>query len=160
MNILIAQAQILNNLFSLITIFWQLSIWRKKIKQKLQQHGKWLVGPIIKTFHVVQMHNGWQFAKMLTTFIIRLISIFKQFHKLKCIFIRTFCRLFHKRDFFHYPRCHILYGEHVIQHVTKISILYRVFLDMTIRNFRRSLCKWRFPIKNPKVITPTNSIWH
>ena len=90
MNLLIAQAQILNNLPSLITIFWQLSIWRKKIKQKLQQHSKWFVGPTIKTLHVVQMHNGWQFAKILTTFITRLISIFKKFHKPKCIFIRTF----------------------------------------------------------------------
>ena len=78
MNLLIAQAQILNNLLSLITIFWQFSIWRKKIKQKLQQHGKWFVGLTIRTLYVVQMHNGWQFAKMITTFITRLISIFKQ----------------------------------------------------------------------------------
>ena len=38
----------------------------------------------------------------------------------------------------------------------KIDILYRVFLDMTIRNFRKSLCKWWFPIKNLRVITPIN----
>ena len=141
MNLFIAQAQILNNLLSLITIFWQLSIWRKKIKQTLQQHGKWFVGPAIKTLHVIQMHDGYQFAKILTTFITRLISISKQFHKLKCIFIRTFCGLLHNRDFFHWPRRHILYGQHVMQHVTKIDILYRVFLDIIIRNFRRSLCK-------------------
>ena len=117
MNLLIVQAQILNNLLSLIKIFWQLSIWRKKIKQKLQYHGKWFVSPTIKTLYVVQMHNDKQFVKMLTTFITRLISIFKQFHKPKCIFIRnfcgTFCGLLHNRDFFHWPRCHILYGEHV-----------------------------------------------
>ena len=161
MNLLIAQAQILNNLLSLITIFWQLSIWRKKIKQKLQKYGKWFVGPTIKTLHVVQMHNDQQFAKMLTTFITRLISIFKQFHKSKCIFIRTFCgSLLHNRDFFYWPKCHILYGKHVIQHVTKIGILYQVFLDMTIRNFRRSSYKWWFPIKNPRVITTINPFWH
>ena len=101
---------------------------------------------------------------MLTTFITRLISIFKQFHKPKCIFIRTICRTFcgllHNRDFFHWPTCHILHREHVMQHVTKIGILYQVFLDMTVRNFRRSLYKWWFPIKNSRVITPTNPFWH
>ena len=160
MNLFIAQAQILNNLLSLITIFWQLSIWRKKIKQTLQQHGKWFVGLAIKTLHVIQMHDGYQFAKILTTFITRLISISKQFHKLKCIFIRTFYGLLHTRDFFHFPKCHIMYEEHVMQHVMKISIFYQVFLDMTIRNFSRSLCRWWFPIKNPRVITPKNPIWH
>ena len=164
MNLLLAQAQILNNLLSLITVFWQLSIWRKKIKKKLQQHGKWFVGLTIKTLYVVQMHNGWQFAKILTTFITRLISIFKQFHKLKCIFIRTFCKTFcglvHTRDFFRWPKYHILYRKHVMQHVMKIGILYRVFLDMTIKNFSRSLCRWWLPIKNPRVITPTNPFWH